>query len=521
MSPRKRTAVAVLFCIASNLSTGQSTVGWNTTLGGSSWEQEPLVRALSEGGCLVVGNTYSNDSDLPGSLGDCDILALQLDSEGSVLWQERFGGENTDLVSDVIILPDGGALICGRSRSSSGMMAGLHQGLFDLLVFRISEQGTLLWSSAFGGSNSDHANAICTHPDGGFVVAGKSNSSDGDTGGQIASHDIWLLHLDGDGNLIQQASIGQEFGTSGYIAYEYANDVVMGDDQSLIVAGMSNAVSTDLEEDGPFQDQYITKLNADLDIVWESYTGGMVADEVNVAWPMPNGGVMAAGITWSPDFAVSDLDNPDFCLGTLTKINGAGDTEWAQVFGGEDIDRILDLCPGNQGGWFAIGISESTTGPFSENAGQADLWLLHLNGEGQLVHQELMGGSQNDVGNSIAMDQLSGRIYLAGTAYSADGDLSQNQGESDFWLLGLDVPSSVNHAKPDAHMRYDFATGTLNWVSKNTPSGAVLVFNGMGQQVLRQSPGWYSLPLHQLPTGYYAVVSYAEGQSMKLSVFVP
>ena len=137
------------------------------------------------------------------------------------------------------------------------------------------------------------------------------------------------------------------------------------------------------------------------------------------------------------------------------------------------------------------------------------------------MHQELMGGSQNDVGNSIAMDQLSGRIYLAGTAYSADGNLSQNLGQSDFWLLGLDVTSSVNHAKSDAPMRYDLATGTLNWVSKNTPSGAALVFNAMGQQVLRQSPGWYSLPLHQLPTGHYTVVSYSEGQSMKLSVFVP
>lgn len=521
MSAGKWTALGILFCIASNLATGQTTVGWSTTLGGSSWEQEPLVRALPEGGCLVVGNTYSNDGDLPGSLGNCDILALRLDSHGSVLWQERFGGENTDLVSDVIILPDGGAAICGRSRSSSGMMAGLHQGLFDLLVFRISEEGTLLWSSAFGGSNSDHANAICPHPDGGFVLAGKSNSSDGDTGGQIASHDIWLLHLDDDGNLIQQASIGEEIGTSGYIAYEYANDLVMGDDQNLIVVGMSNAVSTDLEEDGPYQDQYIAKLNPDFDIVWETYTGGMIADEVNVAWPMPNGGVMAAGITWSPDFAVSDLDNPDYCLGTLTKTNGDGDIEWAQIFGGEDIDRILDLCPGNQGGWFAIGISESMTGPFSGNAGQADLWLLHMDSEGQLVHQELMGGSQNDVGNSIAMDQQTGRIYLAGTAYSADGDLSQNQGESDFWLLGLDVPMSVTNAEHDSPMRYDVAMGALIWVSKNTPSGDVVVFNVLGQQVLRQSPGWSSLPLDQLPTGHYAVMGYSEGRSSKLSVFVP
>ena len=521
MSAGKRAVVSILLCFASNLLTGQSTVDWSTTLGGSSWEQDPLVYALPEGGCLVVGNTYSNNGDLSGSMGNCDIVALRLDSEGNALWQERFGGENTDLVSDVIILPDGGAVICGRSQSSSGMMAGLHQGLFDLLVFRISEQGTLLWSSAFGGSNSDHANAICPHPDGGFVVAGKSNSSDGDTGGQIASHDIWLLHIDDDGNLIEQTSLGEEFGTSGFIAYEYANDLVMSDDQNLILVGWSNAVSVNFDEDGPYRDQYIAKLNPGLDIVWESYKGGMVADEVNVAWPMPNGGVMAAGITWSPDFAVSDLDNPDYCLGTLTKVNGVGDIEWAQVFGGEDIDRILDLCPGNQGGWFAIGLSESMTGPFSDNAGQADLWLLHLNGDGQLVYQELMGGSQNDIGNSMAMDQLSGRIYLAGTAYSADGDLSQNQGESDFWLLGLDVPSSVNNAKPDAPMRYDFAAGELIWVSEKTPSRDILVFNAIGQQVLQQPAGWSNLALNQLTSGYYVVVDYSKGQSSKLRVFVP
>ena len=76
MSAGKRGALGILFYIASNLATGQTTVGWSTTLGGSSWEQEPLVRALPEGGCLIVGNTYSNDGDLPGSLGNCDILAL-------------------------------------------------------------------------------------------------------------------------------------------------------------------------------------------------------------------------------------------------------------------------------------------------------------------------------------------------------------------------------------------------------------------------------------------------------------
>ena len=515
-------AMVVLFlCVPWKFALSQINVEWSTILGGSSWDQEPIVRSLPGGGCLVLGTTYSTDGYFQNPLGNADIVVLKLDVDGNVLWQERFGGDNVDLASDMVILPDGGAVVCGRSRSNNGIMEGMNKGLFDVLVFRISESGSLIWSNAFGGSNSDHANAVCFHPDVGFVLACKSNSFDGDTNGQIPSHDIWILHIDENGNLIQQSKLGSEFGIEGYISYEYANDLVVTNDQNLVVLGWSNAVSTDYDEDGPIRDQYIAKLNSDLDLVWETFVGGMYSEEIYSAYPIEDGSVMAVGFTYSPDFNESTPINGGSCLGTLIKINDFGGIEWSRFHGGEDIDRILDICRGSLGGWYAIGVTESSYDQFNGNSGQADLWFLHYNDDGQIEFQELMGGSQNDRGNSIAQDMQTGRLYLAGTTFSTDIDFLQNQGSGDFWLLGLDMQPLMIIEDKLFTVRFDLIREELIWISQNTKSEEVFVFNTLGQMVLRESAGWSILTLEHLQTGYYNVVIKSSDHFRNLGLFVP
>lgn len=479
-----------------------------------------MVHALPEGGCMMVGNAYSNDGDLTGALGDSDIVALRLDAEGTILWQHHYGGESTDLVSDVLVLPDGGAVICGRSRSSGGMMSGMHQGQFDILAFRISPEGQTLWARAFGGSQSDHANAVCPHPNGGVVLACKSVSFDGDTEGQIAWHDIWLLHLDGEGELVQEASLGEETGVEGAHAIEYAADIVLTTDGQLVVVGSSTAASTDLGEDGPYNDQYIAKLDANLETLWETFPGGVLEEEAQVAFPLPSGGVITVGYTWSSDFENTDPMEGGFCRGTLVKVNETGGVIWAQTFGGEGIDRIRDIRPGNNGGWFAIGVSDSNTGSFNGNAGQADLWFLQMDGEGNLIHQELMGGSQNDAGTSMAIDQQTGRFYLAGTSSSADGDPSSNAGNSDWWLLGLDVPSAIGEEDRPTYMRFDPRSNALRWAPDAGLSGALSLYNVQGQCVLTARQGWSFVSLEHLPCGHYLASMQTADRAERLSVYV-
>ena len=275
------------------------------------------------------------------------------------------------------------------------------------------------------------------------------------------------IYIDENGNLIQQSKLGSEFGIEGYISYEYANDLVITNDQNLVVLGWSNAVSTDYDEDGPIRDQYIAKLNSDLDLVWETFVGGMYSEEIYSAYPIEDGSVMAVGFTYSPDFNESTPINGGSCLGTLIKINDFGGIEWSRFHGGEDIDRILDICRGSLGGWYAIGVTESSYDQFNGNSGQADLWFLHYNDDGQIEFQELMGGSQNDRGNSIAQDMQTGRLYLAGTTFSTDIDFLQNQGSGDFWLLGLDMQPLMIIEDKLFTVRFDLIREELIWISQN------------------------------------------------------
>lgn len=169
-------------------------IQWQKTLGGT-WSESPRdLLATSDGGYLFAAETRSSDGDVLGQHGDQDMWIVKLDANGDIQWQNCLGGTGLDIPLDIDQLADGGFILTGNSRSTDGDVSGNH-GIMDAWVARLSDQGTLLWQKAMGGTDFDGGDAVEVMSNGRSMIVGHTQSADGDVQNFIGVRDVWMIEL--------------------------------------------------------------------------------------------------------------------------------------------------------------------------------------------------------------------------------------------------------------------------------------------------------------------------------------
>ena len=212
---------------------------WEKEYGGSGNEFLSELDLSADGGLLLTGNSTSSDGDLTKNNGAEDFWVVKTDANGNIMWQQSFGGSRTDQAVSAAIAPGGGYYIVGSSESTD-FDFGLNYGDSDFLILHLSETGELLWQKKFGGSNHDFAWAVCATTDGGAVMAGMTNSRDGDlTRSSRAGTDIdiWVVRVDASGNLVWQKNFG---GPQDEIAF----DMVPARDGGVLLCGLTESLDS-------------------------------------------------------------------------------------------------------------------------------------------------------------------------------------------------------------------------------------------------------------------------------------
>ena len=71
----------------------------------------------------------------------------------------------------------------------------------EVATVRVDTNGTKAWDKSFGGSTLDEARRVLQLSDGGFMIAGNSDSgiSGNKTNASYGGSDYWLIRLDADG----------------------------------------------------------------------------------------------------------------------------------------------------------------------------------------------------------------------------------------------------------------------------------------------------------------------------------
>jgi hypothetical protein len=173
---------------------GQGMLQWQRPCGGSNDDWGRAIAEMSNGDIMAGGYSMSQDGDVSPGIQIQDIWTVRISSTGNVIEDRSYGGSSLDFASSILDMPDDGVIICGNSQSLDGDLSG-NQGGRDGWLFRTNAQGEMLWNLTMGGTQTDTWATIRRTNDGGYILAGASESSNGDLPGNNGYSDVWVVKL--------------------------------------------------------------------------------------------------------------------------------------------------------------------------------------------------------------------------------------------------------------------------------------------------------------------------------------
>ena len=154
---------------------------WSKTFEISDMEWGATVQQTSDGGYILTG---PHDSD---GTGNRDVWLIKTYSHGNMKWNQTFDESNSDYGRSVQQTSDGGYIITGKKYSSTNYDN-------DVLLIKTDPQGNKEWSRTFGDSNGEIGNSVQQTSDGGYIITGFKQYSDGFSGS-----DLLLIKTDLEG----------------------------------------------------------------------------------------------------------------------------------------------------------------------------------------------------------------------------------------------------------------------------------------------------------------------------------
>ena len=136
---------------------------WQKTYGGTGYDEPADVKQTGDGGFIVAGYTDSFQSN------DYDTWLLRLDSQGNVVWQKIYGGDAWEWPTSVSTTSDNGFIVSGVTQSFGA-------GLYDAWMLKLASDGAVVWQKAYGGNNSDYTYSTMQTSDGGYILGGATAS---------------------------------------------------------------------------------------------------------------------------------------------------------------------------------------------------------------------------------------------------------------------------------------------------------------------------------------------------------
>ena len=266
-------------------------------LGGTDVDLAYSIEQTNDGGYIVVGSSRSSDGDVTFNHGSDDYWIVKLNQSLGVQWQRSYGGSLEDVARSVKQTNDGGYIVAGYSRSFNGDVIGNH-GSYDYWILKLDNIGNIIWQNSLGGSDQDYAYSIETTSDNGYIIAGQSNSNNGNvTGNHQQSFDYWVVKLNSVGTLQWQKSLGGRRDDGAFSIKQTC-------DNGYIVAGYSNSVDFDITNHhgtNIYPDAWIVKLNAVGAIEWEGSFGGTNSDVAVSIQETLDQGLIVGGSSFSSD----------------------------------------------------------------------------------------------------------------------------------------------------------------------------------------------------------------------------
>ncbi|MEP7234911.1 MAG: T9SS type A sorting domain-containing protein [Ignavibacteriota bacterium] len=232
-------------------------IDWQKCLGGSSYDRGSYLIESADSGIIVTGSATSNDGNVGGNHGQQEMWIVKLRRDTTIAWQTCAGGISDDGGAAICRLSNGRYLAIGSSQSY--FLNDDYHGGNDFYAVWIDDSGKVSKQFCYGGSRDDGAVAVSPTADGGFLLGGTTNSSDGDLSGRSGSffQDAWVVKCDSAGSIEWQKSLGGRWD-------ETANSVLQISEGEYIFAGQTSSSDGDVASNyfgGSAWNSWIVKLS--------------------------------------------------------------------------------------------------------------------------------------------------------------------------------------------------------------------------------------------------------------------
>ena len=314
---------------------GAGNILWTKTFGGTGPDGGNSVRQTSDGGFILSGWTESFSAAM-------NIYLIKTDANGNMLWSKTFGGSGVNEGYSAQETNDGGFILAGYIHYFGA-------GNADAYLVKTNSIGDTLWTKTFGGTSDDWGYSTQQTSDGGFVIAGETNSFG------AGNSDTYLIKTDGNGNMLWSKTFG---GTGA----DYCNSVQQTIDGGFILSGTTasyGAVSYDL---------HLIKTNPSGNIIWSKTFGGSNADWGWSSQQTTDGGYVIAGETNTFGAGYEDI--------YLIKTDLNGDTLWTKAIGSNNPDMGYFSRQTKDGGLIIVGQTINTT------SGNSFIYLVKTDSDG-------------------------------------------------------------------------------------------------------------------------------------------
>ncbi len=378
---------------------GQPEKEWVQAYGGSYDEEAYSMIQTSDGGFALAGFTESFGE------GAKDFWLVKTGSQGNGEWAENYGGVDNDSARSLIQTLDGGFALAGFTESYGA-------GGRDFWLVKTDSRGDEEWSQTFGGVDNDSAWSLIQTSDGGFVLAGNTESYG------AGMDDFWLVKTGPQGNKEWSRTFG---GSAG----DWARSMIRTSDGGYALAGITRSYGDGME------DYWLVKTDFRGNEEWSQTYGRIDHDLGRSLIQTSDDGFALGGFTGSYGSGAEDF--------WLVKTDSKGGEEWSETYGGTGQDWAWSLIQTSDDGYALAGLTYSYT------ARGSDFWLVKTDSKGGEEWSETYGGIGDDWARTIVQTS-DGGFALAGftESYGAGG--------RDFWLVKLigekparyDLSTSVN-----------------------------------------------------------------------------
>lgn len=320
-----------------------------------------------------------------------DVYLVRTDSEGDTIWTRTFGGPGDEIARSVIETGDGGFVIAGKTQSVGNKN-------WNVYLLKTDSGGKKTWVKTYGETEMDFAKAVIQTSDGGYALVGATMGANGET------YDAYFIKTDADGNRKWVKSYGGDDG-------EFATAIAETEGGGYIIAAATESFGKGLV------DFYLIRTDGDGEPVWAKTYGG---EDWDAPWDVrqtSDGGFVAAGETRS--FTEYGLDV------YLVRTDADGKTLWARNYGGDGRQTAQAVWQTSEGDFIVGGYTYTY-----EEWGQ-DIYIARVDADGEVTWVKTFGGPGKDIAHSI-MQALDGALVVAGETESL------GPGKSDAYLIKMD-----------------------------------------------------------------------------------